>query len=264
MSGYTEIRKTIKNRIIEHIKNNNIYDLGAMQLNDFKSLFKDILSGNKRDLEGVILEELQVLMDLDIIKNGLSLSNYEPTFLFVTENGKKVLHDESIFIFYDPEGFIENLKSSIPSINTIVLDYYAEAVKAYFKRLILSSTVTLGVASEAVILELIESYINSSYGSLIKNKINKEWQISKKYDLFIANVNNNKASLKNDFKNALEIYLDTIDTFFKIIKRNRNQAGHPSGASFSLEELYSHLIIFKKYLEYIYEIRDFFISKNIT
>jgi hypothetical protein len=59
---------------------------------------------------------------------------------------------------YDPEGYVRVLRAKVPTIDDITLAYIGEAVAGYNRRHLLSATITLGVASENLMLLLIEAY----------------------------------------------------------------------------------------------------------
>ena len=257
MNDYIEERKNIRGTLIEYFKSFNEYDLGGTQMNTLRTLFlKKYGSDVGRDDKfiGIALEEIQNLIDLNIIRLGSNSFEINTVFLFLTSYGKKCIEEESINILYDPDCFLDHIKNTIPDIDSIILKYIGESIVAYNKKLLISATVTLGVASEKAILNLIESYINCSFGNSIKSKIEKMMFINMKYTTFIKDIYNKKKQISEEFDGDLNDCIDNIEIFFKLIKRNRNYAGHPTGKAFDIDELYSHIITFKKYLKNIYDL----------
>lgn len=50
----------------------------------------------------------------------------------------------------------------------------------------------------------------------------------------------------------------------KIIIRNRNDAGHPTGKSIDREELYANIIVFRNYLKRVYNVINWLNENKIA
>jgi hypothetical protein len=92
-----------------------------------------------------------------ILTIGINASNTTWPWIKVTEYGRKVLDSEQP-IPHDPSGFLERLHQEIPNIDPIIVTYIQEALMTYKINCLLSSTITLGCASEKALLLLIEAY----------------------------------------------------------------------------------------------------------
>ena len=97
------------------------------------------------------LNALSLELFNDFVLNGIVARRREEQFFFITEKGKQFLLDQT-FDIYDPDLYLKNL---VP-LNSIASSYIKESVYAFNKNLFISSIITLGIASESIILEIAE------------------------------------------------------------------------------------------------------------
>ncbi len=173
----------------------------------------------------------------------------------ITEYGQEaILKDD--WLPYDPDGYLKALKTKVPDIDDITLAYIGEAVSAYNHRHLLSATLTIGVASENLMLLLIEAYANWIPDIGRKARFNKKIEgrfISKQYKEFKKEFLNDAVSFSGDIQANWETYLDGI---FNFIRLNRNDAGHPSGKRFDVKVVYANLQVFSEYSQFISRLRS--------
>ena len=103
--------------------------------------------------DGQIMEGVWSLIGQGLAYIDYSQSAHENWHLCLTANGQAVINDEGLNPA-DPAGYIQNLRSEVPDLSEIVESYTREALWAYNARLYRSSAVMLGVASEAIVLEV--------------------------------------------------------------------------------------------------------------
>lgn len=155
---------------------------------------------------------------------------------------------------YDPEGYVKALKEKVPNIDDITLAYIGESIAAYNRRQLLSATLTLGVASENLMLLLIEAYLNwikdKKRKATFKNKI-KDRFIYTQYKEFKLEFVNDIKNLPKELQGDWETYLDGM---FNFIRLNRNRAGHPTGKKLNAKIVYANLQIFSEYTSYIFSL----------
>lgn len=212
-------------------------------------------------LQKTFFEVIEELKDKKILVAGYMGISYDQYHLWITDYGIKCLNENMEFI-YDPERFIERLKNKVPDIDPIAMLYFIECVTAFNQGLILSSTVCLGACSEKIILNLIDHYVNSTFGDNFKNKILNKKTIKEKFDEFYNSVINSKDLYKTELP-EIEDYLDKVLIVFKNIKENRNDAGHPTGKSFDIDELDSFIRLFIKYAAIIDKLGKFYEKNKI-
>jgi hypothetical protein len=178
-------------------------------------------------------------------------------YLTITEYGKVAFLKEG-WMPYDPEGYVLALKDKISTIDDITLSYIGEAVAAYNRRHLLSATLTTGVASENLMLLLIEAYNNWLPDGLRKTSFHKKIDgrfISTQYKEFKKEFVNDLKTIPNEFCADWETYLDGV---FNFIRLNRNDAGHPTGKQFDAKIVYANLQVFAEYAQFIFKLIGYF------
>jgi len=162
---------------------------------------------------------------------------------------------------YDPDGYLKRLKAKVQSLDSVVLAYLCESLHTFRIDCLLSSTITLGCASEKAILLLIDAYTealphprNDNFrrkieGKMIKNRFE---EFSKKVEGHL------KSLLPKNMKEDLDTSLSSI---FAMLREHRNDAGHPTGKTVTREQAHAHLQVFPHYIQTIYVLMDW-ISKN--
>jgi hypothetical protein len=180
-------------------------------------------------------------------------------YLTITEYGKEAFLQEDWFP-YDPEGYIKALKDKISTIDNTTIAYISEAVAAYNRRHLLSATLTTGVASENLMLLLIEAYYNWLPDGSRKTSFHKKIEgrfISTQYKEFKKEFVGDLKSISNEFWTDWETYLDGV---FNFIRLNRNDAGHPTGKQFDAKIVYANLQVFAEYAQFIFKLIGYFNS----
>jgi hypothetical protein len=87
-----------------------------------------------------------------IITIGIDSSNPEWPWLKLTDYGNEVVNS-TLPVPHDPSGYIRRIKTEVPSLDPIILRYLEESLSTYNIDAILSSTITLGCASEKALLK---------------------------------------------------------------------------------------------------------------
>lgn len=257
-------REEIRNKIFEHFKQqvvwieNNPNSIQQFQLGQIYDLFQMESEPvwEHQKICAIAREIIQELENSGFIYEGQAgglgdMSNYP--WLTITEYGKEAFLKED-WLPYDPEGYLKSLKERVPNIDDVTFTYIGESIATFNKRHLLSATVTLGVASENLMLLLIEAYLNwiknpKRKASLSKKIVNKGIYTQYKWfkQEFIADVKSLPKELQSDW----ESYLDGV---FNFIRLNRNSAGHPTGKSMNVKAIYANLQIFADYSNYIFSL----------
>lgn len=199
-------------------------------------------------IEGVIRPGLG-----DTRNNGLP-------WYHISEYGKSVVQNQPAQP-YDPEGYLADVQA-IPNIDPIILAYLEESLKAFRIHCLLSSVITLGCASEKAVLLLIDACINALSDPNLKaqlTKVNQGISIKQKQDelkkILDTKILIRGTPVPNDIRENLDNYLTGV---FGIIRRHRNDAGHPSGNVIRRADLNALLTIFPEYLKKVYSLMDWF------
>lgn len=261
-------RQQIKSKIIQYFKEQiaamerpgSNYDL---QMGFLSTLFQEeiskIPSWQQKDFLSVAKEIVHEFIIMGAIypgaKGAVNGSDSEYPWITITEYGKEIFLSEN-WLPYDPEGYVKELKVQVPDLDAVTLSYIAESVAAFNRRHLLSATITLGVASENLMLLLFEAYTTSIQDTgrqaAFKKRTEDKW-ISTQYKEFKKEFPNDVKSLDKELQVDWETYLDGI---FNFIRLNRNDAGHPTGKELSAKIVNANLQIFAEYAKYICSLKD--------
>jgi hypothetical protein len=256
-------RQQIKNSIIQYFKGQiplmerpgGGYDL---QMGFLMELFRDELNKIPSYKQKNFLSAAKEIVHEFIImgalypgaKGAVHGSDSEYPWITITEYGREIFTSEN-WLPYDPDGYVNELKLQVPDLDDVTLSYIAESVAAFNRRYLLSATITLGVASENLMLLLIEAYTKSIKDpvrqSSFRKKTEDKW-ISTQYKVFKKEFPADVKSLGKELQSDWETYLDGI---FNFIRLNRNDAGHPTGKELSAKVVNANLQIFAEYAKYV-------------
>lgn len=187
-----------------------------------------------------------------IVRPGLNdgLNDKWP-FYHITEYGQHILNGSPPSA-YDPDGYLSRLKSDIPKIDPIIVTYLTESLRTFRIGCLLSSTVTLGCASEKALLVLIEAVANAlpaTMGDSFRKKTESR-MIKPQFEEFQRMLTGHlRGKMPKDLQDGLDVELNAI---FDIIRNSRNEAGHPSGKVVERERAYANLHVFPTYLKKVY------------
>lgn len=256
-------RQRIKNKIVLYLKEQitlmerpgSNYNLQMSFIGElFREETRDTTDNQHRDILSIAREIVHEFITMGAIypgtKGGVSGSECGYPWITITEYGRNIFMSEN-WLPYDPEGYIKELKSQVPGLDDVTITYVAESIAAFNRRHLLSATITLGVASENLMLLLIEVYTNSIKDharQLAFKKATKDSWISTQYKEFKKEFPHDLKLLNKELQSDWETYLDGI---FNFIRLNRNDAGHPTGKEFSAKVVNANLQIFAEYAKYI-------------
>ena len=256
-----EIREEIWKHLQDKVKRNEI----IFQRLDFWHHFKDSVvcwEASTKD-EQVLFEELHSLVTANILFTGEvgDCNSTEPWYT-ISEFGEECIRANNTLPF-DPDGYIKKLYERIPRIDPVALDYLREAVACYGRNLLLSSTMSLGVASEKCIIVLIDTFADAIADDTDQAKFKKsisKASVYKKYQLFRKELEKRNRDIPPDLLRDFEPMVDGI---FNFIRLNRNAAGHPTGTAVDRVTLQANLQIFASYAERVYALIAFLESSKI-
>ena len=253
-------RSEVKNKIVDffrkqiELKQSQQNYRHQVQMGGLYELFRDSLKdvpGYKQDeYFSVVREVVQELINAGFLYPGTPGDfNSGYPWLSITAYGTEAFMSED-WLPYDPEGYLKALKAKVPEIDDVTFAYIGESIAAFNRRHLLSATITLGVASENLMLILIEAYTNwlkEPRKTKFQKRIEDRW-IATQYREFKQEFLTDVKSLPKELQGDWEIYLDGI---FNFVRLNRNDAGHPTGKELSAKVVYANLQIFADYARYI-------------
>ncbi len=191
--------------------------------------------------------------------DGAPSRQFSLPYIHVTEYGKQALKGR--VTPYDPDGYLKNLEEKVPNADPVILRYIAESAATLRANCLLSSTVTLGCASEKAFLLLLAAYtdaLNATERTTFEAALKKTRGVKQQHEEFTKSYEQKiKAKLKIEFGTDWLTELDTALTFlFSYFRMNRNAAGHPTDAQFNRELSCAHLLLFPSYLRVICDLID--------
>jgi hypothetical protein len=206
----------------------------------------------KGPIETVLMEELI----WSFINNGILIKKLNPfdppkedTFQ-LTDWGIKVLSDVKPSP-YDYEGFLKDISDLIDSITSF---YLVQSLECFYRNLYTPSAIMLGVASENIIIE-ISKLVETKLGRKEKyQKTLKENRYSISGHILALGdfIKNKKSDLPEEVKVNIE---KEFECFFEILRRARNDAGHPSEIRIDKDEAYTNYIIFRSFCKKAFKLK---------
>lgn len=204
----------------------------------------------------------EILWDL-IIERVLTIGAYSGDtwpWLSVTDYGKKAIASNPPAP-NDSSGYLTRIKNEIPQLDPIIETYLIESVRTYSINQLLSSTITLGCASEKALMVLIDTFRqtfkDSSKKAAFSKKVDDKF-IKTQFDEFDKAIRHILTQMPYELR---ENYTNTLTGVFQMIRYNRNAAGHPTGKQVDKDTLFANLQVFIPYCKYIYELKDY-LDKN--
>jgi hypothetical protein len=165
---------------------------------------------------------------------------------------------------YDPDGYLREFTRQVSNVDQITLSYLGESVTAYNRDLLLSSTITLGVASENMILLLIESFTQAIADTARRTRLEEKLRdkfISTQFGIFRPELAQFESQLPTNLKRDLDTYLDGV---FNFIRLNRNQAGHPTGNRTTKKIALHNLQVFVDYAKRVFALIEYLNNTPLT
>jgi len=178
----------------------------------------------------------------------------------ITEYGKNYLESEGSAP-YDPDGYLSCITRDNPNVDDVVMLYLTESLQCFIRANYIASVVMVGVATEKVILNLINAFANAlsdnSKAATFRRKT-QNTMIKIQFDELI------KHPIKNQLPEALSRDLETyLGSIFNLIRSYRNEAGHPSGIVVSREIAYSNLQVFRYFSKNVHHLIQYLSSNQI-
>ena len=180
----------------------------------------------------------------------------------VTEWGEKALEAGEV-VPHDPVGYIERVQSENPNLDPVMEFYLRESLQCFLTGTYTACAVMLGVASEKLILNLVDAVAGALpkqnrrqrfEGATQNRHINRQWEELMKV------LKPSFSKLPPHVTEDIEIFINGV---FHIIRRYRNQSGHPSGKPVSREVAFANLQLFPSYASHINRLTEHLKKNNL-
>lgn len=204
-----------------------------------------------------ILDELHRLIATGVLRPGPA-TGYELPWLTVTEWGEEALRADGPPI-YEADAYLDHLASEVPDLPDIAALYLREAVASFNLSRTIAAAVMLGVATEAVLVHVIEAFAHSSMardGAKLLQSLERE-PILRTYRAFTEQLD--RKALPPELERDLDVFLGNVLHF---IRMTRNEAGHPTGVTVERPVIEAQLRAFEGYAKRLCALAEHFIGKT--
>jgi hypothetical protein len=171
----------------------------------------------------------------------------------ISEWGKKCL-EAGEFLPHDAGQYLARLKAFITGVDSGILLYLQESLIAFRSGAYVASAVMTGVATERTLLVLRDAIeaalptqdVRNTFAGKTKNKL-----IKQAFDEMWKRLDPVHDRLAADLKKE-DVRAELSGTF-DLIRKTRNDAGHPTGRQISREEAHNLLLLFPQYCQVAYD-----------
>ena len=149
---------------------------------------------------------------------------------------------------------MRRLKAACPSIDDVTLLYTGEALDTFRTGNHLATAVMIGVAAENMLLRLVGSVraaLNTPQRQAKFEKDTKGQPAKTQHDQVLARLRSPATSLPPEIKSVLTQHIDGI---YDLIRRTRNEAGHPTGKRMERFETHALLLLFPTYCKTVHQV----------
>lgn len=159
-----------------------------------------------------------------------------------------------------PAAYVTDVRRELPETSDLVMLYLGESVHAYEQGCYMASAVMLGVAAEASMIELGTALASFLPSGREREQLEGEVQSTKllymrKIDGISKRLEVHKPELPDELREDLE---EIIGATTAILRKHRNDSGHPTGFTMSRERMRHHLTIFPYFVGRTQACAEFF------
>ncbi len=179
--------------------------------------------------------------------------------LYLTESGRELAAGREPDP-RDPSGYLTSLRA-IPGIDSLTMTYAEEALRAYESNCPLATNVLVGVASEQMMLllgdALADALKSANERQKLKKVLDSKQHFVHKFDAIKKRLEVRKNDVPDKYGSTLALDLTTTADLIRV---DRNDAGHPTGRSFTNGDAFATLTIFARHAERTLGLREWLIA----
>jgi len=193
---------------------------------------------------------------------GIGMQAPNLPHLRITEHGRRCLEAGELTP-HDPDDYLRRLKAGCPSIDAITLLYLGEALQTFRAGNHLATAVMVGVAAEKTLFRLVDEIHNALDTPAKQHKFKQETggRVAKRqHDEVLKRLKFSATPLPAKLDSVLTQHLDAI---YDLIRRSRNDAGHPTGKKMERQETYGLLLLFPIYCKTAHDLMDWLATNKI-
>ena len=193
---------------------------------------------------------------------GSNFQNPNLPALRVTEYGQRCFEAGELTP-HDPDDYLKLLKAACPTIDDTTLLYLGEALDTFRVGKHLAATVMIGVAAENMLFRLVDAVhgaLNTPEKQAKFEKSTKGKNAKTQHDEVLARLRSLTAPLPAELESVLTQHIDGI---YDLIRRTRNEAGHPTGKRMERPETHALLLLFPTYCKTVHDLMDWLQGNRI-
>ena len=213
-------------------------------------------------LESKVTEVIWELIIEGVYTPGLSLGQPNLPYLRITEFGRKCFEAGELTP-HDPDAYLERLKSACSKLDATMVLYTGEALDTFRAGNYLATAVMVGVAAESMLLRLVDrvgAALNTPERKDKFEKATKGKKAKTQHDELLARLKSPATPLPTELADVLT---QQIDGIYDLIRRTRNDAGHPTGKKMERDETHALLLLFPTYCKTVCELMDWLATNQI-
>lgn len=184
---------------------------------------------------------------------GLGMQQPNLPFLRATEYGRQCFEAGELTP-HDPDDYLRRLRAVCPSIDDITLLYAGEALDTFRAGNNLACAVMIGVSAEKMLLRLgeaVQAALNSPQRQSKFANATKNLKANTLHNEILARLRSPATPLPVEIESVL---IQHIDGIYDLIRRTRNDAGHPTGKRMQRSETQALLLLFPTYCKTVHDL----------
>lgn len=204
------------------------------------------------------------LISQGVITPGINTSNPNLPWFRLTDYGRKVI-EEQRFIPHDPTNYINRFKNDISNVDSVVVFYLEEALRCFTANCIIASTLMLGIASEAAFISLCQKMLSALKDQKEKVKLKKIIEQNSMVQKFVFVRDKMEKIINNNKKILPEDAMITLLGVFDLVRRQRNDLGHPREKlpTLNRDQVFIYLQMFPNYYKTIKQLESYLSNNKV-
>ena len=206
---------------------------------------------------GVIAKELAYLdfsRETDVFAG-----NPAKWWLYPTQRGTQAA-DDTLPNPDLPDKYLQRFAEDIPDAPESVQRYVREALSAYGARLYMASAVMLGVAAEGAFLDMAQTFCAWLQGTEAENYRRLLDNPRTSYNVLFAEFRKRVEPRRKELPGEIADNLDVLNPILNLIRKYRNDAGHPTGVEMDRGACFLSLVAFAEAAKRLYALEKHFVA----
>lgn len=173
----------------------------------------------------LMLEVMWQLIIQGVVMPGINAPNPELPWFRITGYGKQVLEEER-FVPHDPTGYLVEIKKVATStVSKAALPYVEEALRCFTSGCNTAAAMMLGIAAEAVFLGLCNVVFAKLKNTGDRQALERLQWVKGKHRWILEKYQALPAIERKTLPESLDV---TLTSLYELIRKQRNEIGHPS------------------------------------